>query len=104
VDDVADALRGVKADLAAGRWTADEFRRAARPLPFAIRKDRRNPLHLVAALPHPERIAAPAQLEPVIMANLEKPTRDLAKKVCDPATTVELRLRADRDEQKDNSR
>ena len=93
VDEVANALRGVEADLAAGNWTDDEFRRAARPLPFTIRKDRRNPRHLVAALQHPERIAASAQLEPTAVAKLEKPTRDLAKKVCSPATTVELRLR-----------
>ena len=98
VDEVADALRGVAADLAAGHWTADEFRRAARPLPFTIRKDRRNPRHLVAALQHPERIAAPAQLEPAVVAKLENPMRDRAKKVCDPATTVELRLRPDPDD------
>ena len=91
-NEVGENLRDMVDKLVSNRWSDDEFVRAARPVPFSVRKLLRDPAQLSGLLWNPEQIPSPKPLDDASLNRLRREVGLMARRVLASGNAMELRV------------
>ena len=94
-NEVGENLRDMVDVLVSKGWSDDEFIRAARPVPFSVRKLLRDPAQLSGLLWNPEQIPGSKPLEDAPMNRLRREVELMARRVLASGNAMELRVLAE---------